>query len=339
LPRKPCSDGQSPAASLVQAINGDLYGTTQVGGDFNAGNIFKITPSGSFTLVYSFCSQSGCPDGQYPRSGLMLGADGSLYGTTSAGGLSQFCTLGCGTIFKITPAGALTTLYEFCADGGCPDGQFPEAALVQAANGVIYGTTNYGGAHQAGTIFEITPKGKLTTLYSFCSQDNCADGGGPVAALTLGSDGNFYGTTPGACCPLNGCGTIFRITPAGAFTLLYTLNEITYAGLVQDTNGAFYGTTYSGGNTNRGTVFLLGVGLGPFVTSLPTTGKVGASIRILGSDLSGTGVEFNGTEATSTLISSSEIAATVPSGATTGPITVANGCETLTSNVPFRILP
>src|ERR1017187_3111968 len=179
-----CTDGEYPAAGLVQANNGDLYGTTVYGGANNDGTVFKITPSGTLTTLYSFCSQSGCTDGQYPYAGLNQAANGDFYGTTVCGGANAgtFCA-GAGTVFKITPSGALTTLYSFCSQSGCTDGYGP-AGLVQATNGDLYGTTGYGGTNsKGGTVFKITPSGALTTLYSFCSQSGCTDGNGPVAGL------------------------------------------------------------------------------------------------------------------------------------------------------------
>src|ERR1035441_9232070 len=161
-----CPDGYYPLAGLVQATNGGLYGTTSGGGTDSAGTIFKITPGGTLTTLYSFCPQTNCTDGAGPQAGLVQAANGDLYGTSSFGGAH-----GSGTIFKITPGGTLTSLYNFCSQSGCTDGQYPDAGLVQAANGDLYGTTQGGGAQFGrGTIFKITPGGTLTTLYDFCSR-------------------------------------------------------------------------------------------------------------------------------------------------------------------------
>jgi len=125
------------------------------------------TPSAQaqiFTTLHSFNGT----DGSQPTAELVQGTDGKLYGTTQLGGdLSSCSGLGCGTVFKITRRGRLRTLYRFCSQSGCPDGQFPAAALVQSTKGTLYGTTTFGGAHGWGTVFKITPQGKLTTLYSF----------------------------------------------------------------------------------------------------------------------------------------------------------------------------
>jgi len=153
----------------------------------------------SLTTLYSFCSQSGCTDGQAPFAGLVQGMDGDFYGTTAFGGSGAYCNdqRGCGTVFRITSTGALTTLYSFCSQSGCTDGAYPNAGLVQGSDGNFYGTTYVGGTAFAygGTIFKVTPGGSLTTVYSFCSQSGCSDGQGPYAGLVQGSDGSFYGTT------------------------------------------------------------------------------------------------------------------------------------------------
>ena len=270
------------------------YGTT-AGGEANGdGTVFKITPSGTLTTLYNFCSQSGCADGSEPEGALIQATDGDLYGTTAAGGPNNQ-----GTVFKITPCGTLTTLHTFCSQGyPCTDGADPEGALVQATDGNFYGTTIVGGAYNpgAGTIFQITPAGTLTTLYDFCSQTLCTDGAKP------------------------------------------------WAGLVQATNGTFYGTAEYGGTGgvyhDLGTIFSLSVGLGPFVKTLPACGEVGSPVKILGTNLTGaTSITFNGTPATFTVVRPSEITTTVPVGATTGTVQVVTPSGTLSSNVPFRVLP
>jgi uncharacterized repeat protein (TIGR03803 family) len=330
--------GTNPTAGLVQASNGDFYGTTLNGGAGGNGTVFKITPSATLTTLYSFCSQPNCTDGAQPYAGLVQATDGYLYGTTEGSGAN-----GGGTVFKMTPSGTLTTLYSFCSQSGCPDGSDPEAGLVQAANGDFYGTTRVGGTNSGGTVFRITPGGTLTTLYSFCSQSACTDGSSPQSALVQATNGDLYGTTGYGG---NGYGTIFKITPSGELTTLYSLcsqsactdGEYLVAALVQDTNGTFYGTTSSGGANGDGTVFSMSVGLGPFVETQTTSGKVGAAVKILGSDLTGaTSVSFNGTAATFTVVSRYLITTTVPAGATTGKVQVVTPSGTLSSNVPFRV--
>ena len=255
-----CTDGALPAASLLQATNGDLYGTTAFGGSNNNGTIFRLSPSGKLTTLYEFCSQPGCTDGARPNSALIQAADGLLYGTTSGDGINTY-----GTVFGITPRGALTTLYRFCTRPSCTDGAFPRAALIQATNGDLYGTTESSGTDplHGGTVFKITPSGKLTTLYTFCSQPDCTDGNSPQAALTQANDGNLYGTTYEG--GTGGDGTIFEITPSGRLTTVYSFYGLDggvdganpLGTLTQATNGDLYGTTPSGGTVGGGVVFEL----------------------------------------------------------------------------------
>jgi uncharacterized repeat protein (TIGR03803 family) len=337
------TDGAYPYAGLVLATNGYLYGTTEYGGancaPTGCGTVFKLSPDGTFTTLHSFCSESGCRDGEHPYAGLVQAFNEDGYGTTTGGGAT-----GHGTVFRITGTGTLTTLYSFT---GGTDGGDPVAGLVQATNGYFYGTTEYGGSGAncastggCGTVFKIAPSGTLTTLYSFCAQGGCPDGESPGADLIQATDGNLYGTTNlgGA----DGVGTIFRITPGGTLTTLYSFtgaDENPVAGLVQATNGEFYGTASVGGASGDGAIFSLSVGLGPFVTTLPTSGDVGSPITILGSDLTGaTSVGFNGTPAVFDVVSATEITTTVPSGATTGTVQVVTPSGTLSSNVPFRVL-
>jgi len=390
-----CADGENPQAALIQATDGNLYGTTPYPGgtvfkvtlsgietvlssDFAAqivaplvqatdgnfygttangnpeGTVFKISPSGTLTTLYAFCSQSGCADGAFPQAGLVQGTDGNFYGTTQYGGINN-CYIGCGTVFKITPIGRLTTLHSFCPLGGdCTDGSNPVAGLVQGTDGNFYGTTANGGpntcydqSHErsvsCGTVFKITPTGALTTLHSFDS----TDGGIPSAGLVQATDGNFYGTTLYGGAKGANDGTIFKITPSGKLTTLYSFcsqsdctdGSQSYASLVQDTSGIFYGTTASGG-LGDGTVFSLSVGLGPFVSFRPAGRPVGDVVEILGQGFTGTtGVSFNGTPATFTVQSDTYLTATVPAGASTGFVTVATDSGTLKSDKKFRVTP
>ncbi len=266
-------DGASPTGALVQGNDGNFYGTTYGGGaNPRVGTVFRITPAGALTTLYSFCAQANCTDGQQPYAGLVRGSDGNFYGTTLEGGANTGCSLGsgtCGTVFKITPGGALTTLYSFCAQSGCADGGNPYAGLVQASDGNFYGTTFGRGVNGYGTVFKITPAGALTSLYSFCSQTNCADGEYPQSGLVQASDGNFYGTTPeGGGGPFHQGGTVFKITSSGTLTTIYNFcsqptcadGADSLAALLQGTDGNFYGTTIGGGayctqNSGCGTVF------------------------------------------------------------------------------------
>ena len=315
-----CSDGTTPIAGLVQGTDRNFYGTTNIGGAYGYGTVFKVTSGGVSAILYSF---TGASDGAYPYAGLMQATDGSFYGTTTGGGTTTGVN-GSGTVFQITLAGRLKTIYTFCQTN-CGDGRFPTGALVQATDGYFYGTTQSGGSGGYGTVFRITAAGALATLYSFAG---AADGAYPIAGLVQGTDGNLYGTT--SANGAYGGGTIFQITPEGVPTTLYSFCSQTsgtfctdgyqpYAGLVQGTDGSFYGTTPTGGPSdagNSGIVFRLSVGLGPFVETLPTSGNVGTTVQILGTNLTGaTSVSFNGTPASFTVVSPSLISTTVPAGA------------------------
>lgn len=334
-------DGQGPDAALMQAANGNFYGTTLGGGLFNEGEVFEVTSTGRLSTLYSFCALANCPDGDTSFATLVQGPNEELYGTAFLGGASN-----AGTIFKINAAGSLTTIYNFCSQLECADGEYPYNGLIQGTDGNFYGTTYGIGAHgNGGTVFKLTPAGALTTLYSFCAQARCPDGAEPIGGVIQGTDGNLYGTTVAGG---NGYGTLFQLTPAGALTTLHTFcsqpactdGYAPEASLMQATNGTFYGTTYNGGSTDAGTIFSLNMGLRPFVGTEPTSGKVGATIVILGSNLtSATGVSFNGAAAAFTVISSTEITAIVPTGATTGTVEVVTPAGTLDSKSKFRVIP
>jgi uncharacterized repeat protein (TIGR03803 family) len=203
-----CNDGAYPESILVEATDGNLYGTTSSDPDciMSSSSVFRIGSDDRFTTLYFFCRQPSCADG-YDPSALIQANDGNLYGATLAGG-----TTNAGTIFKISTSGALTTLYTFCLQPNCVDGWFP-SALVQATDGNFYGTTGSGGSNGEGEIFRMTPDGTLTVLYSFCSQPSCADGSSPGAGLVQDTDGKFYGVTyaGGNTSCYGGCGTAFSL--------------------------------------------------------------------------------------------------------------------------------
>jgi uncharacterized repeat protein (TIGR03803 family) len=237
--------GANPYAPLMQATDGNFYGTTFQGGANNQGTVFKMTPAGALTSLYSF---SGTADGRSPQAGLVQGTDGNFYGTTVGGGSANY-----GTIFNITPIGTLTTLHMFTA----AEGWYPYAGLVQSTDGNFYGSTLGGGTFGYGTVFQFSSGATLAALYHFCGQSGCADGANPTAGLVQASDGNFYGTTyqGGA----NFLGTVYKITPGGTLTTLHTFDgtdgQYPNAGLVQASDGNFYGTTYQGGTNAVGTVY------------------------------------------------------------------------------------
>lgn len=391
-----CADGYEPDGSLVQAVDGNFYGTTSNGGanGGRGGTIYQVTPTGKLTTLYSFCAQPNCADGNGPVAGLTQAADGNFYGTTIGGGATGY-----GTVFKITSRGTLTTLHSF---DGPVDGNEPTARLLQGSDGNFYGTTLFGYGDiglGAGTIFRITPEGAFTLLYGWsCSENECLEGSNSSGGLIQTPNGNFYGTTeqggtdnygvvfkmtpegvlaplfnfdstdgsdPNAYGPLllatdktfygtsaeGGAfrwGTIFEITSAGKLSTLYNFcsqancsdGALAVEGLIQATNGNFYGTTDEGGvNPNSGTFYSLTSGLAPFVETLLTSGPIGAEVVILGNNLAGTSsVSFNGTSAAYTILSNTAIRTTVPVGATSGFVTVITPGGTLTSNKTFRVI-
>jgi len=342
-----CTDGASPTGALLRGADGNFYGTTTRGGTAGLGTIFKITPSGAFTLLSSFvCTETSCPGGSVPNGGLLQAIDGNLYGTSYYGGPYYWC-IGGGVLFAMTPEGDLTAVHDFCE----PNGFSPATGVIQATNGNLYGTTNLGGSVNEqgfGTVFEITPAGRFYSLYTFCLQSGCPDGNYPVG-LIQATDGNLYGLTLQG--PYND-GTVFEITTTGQLTTLHSFSGADgldpYGSLFQATNGIFYGTTTTGGDIRCsygqekgcGSVFSLSTGLAPFVKTVPVTGSAGARVIILGNNLQGAiGVTFNGTavESFSVNSSGSAVATTVPTGATSGTVVVTTPTGTLTSNVTFRV--
>jgi len=182
-----CTDGAYPFDRLIQGTDGNFYGTTWIGGSFySEGTVFKITPTGELTTLYTFCLQSDCLDGAAPQAGLTQASDGNFYGTTTQGGAGSD-----GTAFRLTPGGELTTLYSFCTQTNCTDGGYPQAGLIQATDGNLYGTTTLHGGNGYGSVFRISRAGALTTLHNFGS----TDGASPMSTLLQATNGKIYGTT------------------------------------------------------------------------------------------------------------------------------------------------
>ena len=390
-----CADGYYPTSAPVLGSDGNFYGAVGEGGsdsayDTGAGLVYKLTPGGKMTILYTFCTAAPCLDGAFPTE-LMLASDGNFYGTTDGGG-----ELEGGTIFRISPTGQFKVLYSFCSLENCADGWRPYFPPIQGSDGNFYGTTPIGGAQGAGAFYELTASGTYKVLYNFCQNESCTDGeipntivedakgnffgstssGGskgygdifeitsanqyivlqsfdfahehPLEQLTLANDGNLYGTTQGNGEGTNE-GTILQITPAGVVTPLYTFSNGPCDGadpsslLLQGTDGRFYGTTVYGGAINGrcgadGTVFQFSNGLSPLVETVPVAGKVGESVIILGNGLTGSSmVTFNGVPASFTVESDTYIKATVPAGATTGTVSVVTPTGTLNSNPRFRV--
>jgi uncharacterized repeat protein (TIGR03803 family) len=240
------ADGGQPVAGLIRDSAGNLYGTTARGGAESSacsgpcGVVFKLSPTGTETVLYSFTG----PDGFSPTAGLVRDAAGNLYGATIGGGAS-----GLGVLFKLSPAGTETVLHSFTG----ADGANPYAGLVPDTAGNLYGTTSNGGAHEQGVVFKLNPTGTETVLYSFTGG---ADGDHPQAGLVRDSAGNLYGTTffggtLGDGCT-NACGVAFKLSPTGTYTVLYSFpgspdGGNPFGGLIQDTSGNLYGATRQGG--------------------------------------------------------------------------------------------
>jgi uncharacterized repeat protein (TIGR03803 family) len=384
--KPPCATtGGIPTGGVTLGVDGNLWGTTTNGGKDAAGTAFKITPAGILTNLYSFTNGT---DDSAPTFTLLQGQDGNMYGvseeqyntqygsffklspkgvitshpftytdgatpdlpvqgtdlnfygTTQSGGDP---TCKCGVIYKATAAGKITVLHAFT---GYPnDGNRPIGILVQGNDGNFYGTTYSGGANNDGTVFKISPAGAYTFLYSFGS---AGDGSLPIAGLTLGTDGNFYGTTTGGGSNDGGHpgGTIYKITSAGKETVLYNFCAIScFDGLspttrlVQHTNGKFYGN--SAGNSLGGSVFYsFAVGLKAFTKLEIWSAKVGATVGILGEGFSGaTAVSFDGIPAQFKNTSDTYMTATVPAGALTGKLAVTTFTGSLKSDRSFLVVP
>ncbi len=331
------ADGWESYAPPIEGFDGNFYGTTSLGSavDIDYGSVYKITPSGAFTILHSFKSISTdvLPiDGGQPIGPLVQATDGYFYGTALEGG-----TYGVGTIFRISASGNFKILFNFNFD--VPHGSYPFAPLIQGTDGNFYGVASNGGSAGGGVVFKMTPSGSLTVLHNFTGG---SDGRNEVGGLVQATDGNFYGTNSegGAA----GWGVLFRITSTGAFKVLHNFEWNTGASphvtLLQHTNGTLYSTTVVGGNNGQGTFYSFDVGLGPFVRFLPEARAVGHTIQFLGQGFTGTtAVSFNGTPALFTVISDKYLTATVPDGATTGFVTVTTPSGALTSNKKFQVRP
>jgi uncharacterized repeat protein (TIGR03803 family) len=370
------TNGDDPASGLTLSSDGNFYGTSVGGGNTNQGVLFKVGPTGVYTVLHEF---GGNADGAFPQAPPVLATDGNLYGTTSG-------TLFNSTVYKYTPGGSFSTIYQF--DGA--HGNDVAAALVQGPDGNLYGEAEFGGANNCGTLFKMSRSGAILNYFSL----TCGAGGSePVGPLVLSADGSFYGVASFAGSSnsglifkwtrngiysvlyqfsgtsdgkypsgimqavdgnlygatgaggVTGNGVLFRLTTAGAYTLLYNFQTDIGRGPVtaplQDTNGNFYGATASGGTYGFGGVYKLNMGLAPFITFVQSTGKAGRSAQILGQKLTGaTSITFNGVPATSfTVLRDTYMTAVVPTGATTGPVVVTTPAGTFASNVNFRIQP
>lgn len=278
-----CKDGSLPDGTLIADTSGNLYGITSLGGTHNHGVVYKLAPvPGSDlwaeTVLYDFCAKSACADGALAVAGLTyFGAasgqpyDGTapLFGITIGGGAN-----GGGTVFELSPAGNRlwheNVLHGFCAEAQCTDGQSPRAPLAIDASGNIFGTTNVGGASDAGVVFELTPQGdkwSATVLHAFCSSPNCTDGVNSAAGLVMSTSGNLYGTaySGGA----RNAGVAFQLMPDGGQSPYTVLHDFCaarrcadgtqpFGGLAMDASGNLYGTSFQDGRFGGGTVYRIG---------------------------------------------------------------------------------
>ncbi|HXM59954.1 MAG TPA: choice-of-anchor tandem repeat GloVer-containing protein [Terriglobales bacterium] len=366
------TNGANPDDALVLGTDGNFYGTTSLGGTVgttfeNAGVVFKVTPSGKYTQLYAFCAKTNCTDGANPYGGLIQATDGDFYGTTQAGG--QGIEFPEGVVFKITASGEYTLLHTFCTVANCPDGAQPYGGLVQGADGNFYGTTNYGGANNLGTIFQITPTGKYTVLHSFENTTGSLFGAYPEVTLIQNTNGILYGDTyeggtanAGVFFSLN-MGLKPFVSLVAWYGKVGQTIEILGQGLTGTTAVSFNGTaatftvvsdTYltavlpSGTTAGLVTVTTPGGALTsnrkfivqPFIGSFdPTSGPVGTPVTIAGTSFTGaTKVTFGGVKATKFSVNSDiKITATVPTGAKTGPIAVTTPDGTATSSADFTV--
>ena len=310
-------DGNNPANALVQGTTGTFYGTTN-----NVETIYSVTSTGKFKTLHTMSSSDGYDGGQ-----LSISSTGVLYGGMGKGGAN-----GDGTLFSMTPAGVYKVLHNFSGS----DGAVAPNGMIEAPNGVFYGTTQQGGANNAGAVFKITAAGVYTLLHSLSS---ASEGNQPLG-LMLATDGNMYGVTESGGSA--NCGTIIKVTQAGAFSVIYTFdgthgcNSAGY--LTQGTDGQLYGLTNGGGADGNGTFFSLDLGIAPFVVLQTTSGDVGSKVGILGEGFTSSSVvHFNGVTAGSTLTEAGYITATVPTGATSGYVTVTTGSTTLTSTQKYTV--
>ena len=251
------TDGAHPQGPLLEASDGNFYGVTALGGASGDGVVYRITPAGAESILYSFAG--GTTDGANPTGRLLQAGDGNFYGITLTGG-SDAVTGGAGNsgvVYRITPGGIETVLHSFVADAS----DFSAASsLIQGIDGNLYGLTDQDGANGRGSFFRITPSGSITTLYSF--PGTTSDGVGPVGEPIQAADGNFYGATAGGNASLV-FGVVFKITPGGAETVLHSFTggttdgEEPQSGPIQANDGNLYGTTPYGGANNDGIVYQL----------------------------------------------------------------------------------
>jgi uncharacterized repeat protein (TIGR03803 family) len=320
---------QTVAPLLSQNLpNGALLGIAADASNGNPYSLVTVDPSGVATPIHRFLGGDSTP------SNVVYATDGNYYGVAS-GNSTYVC--------RVTPSGAARTLFTFPAVP-FPFAGMPPASLLQADDGDLYGVLPSGGTNGTGAVYKLTLAGQYTLLYSFPSGQN----GGPTA-LIEGSDGNLYGATQGYVYggTYGGYGLLFRVTKSGQYTLLKSMDNGAVTGSCQCTlllgsDGIIYGTTTIGGKYGGGTVFALDAGLPKpkprAMQFAPTSGAAGTAVRIWGYDLLSATVEFNSVPATTVSNSGPNyVFATVPPGATTGPITVTTPGGTSTTHASFTV--
>ena len=363
------SSGNS-MSGLAFGTDGNFYGTTWGGGVYENGTVFKVSPSGTLTTLHSFASSEGSPvappiqdndesfygvtygpnfytaykisttgayktvsssSPPYVEAPLLQASDGNFYGPSVFTNVNG----GCGSIFKMSATGKVSTVYSFDTTHGCN----PVGPLVQDAKGYLYGTAWSGGSFDLGVVFRLTTKGVLTVLHDF----DGTTGGEPLAGLVLATDGNFYGGT--TISGMGEGGVVFKITATGNYTVLYDSGDGGYGWWfsptpMQHTNGKIYGMAGEGGTYNGGVLYSLDVGLAPFVKLMTTQGNAGQIVQLLGQAFTGTtAVRFGTGSASFTVVSDTYMTAKVPATGTTGYVTVATPSGTLTSSQTFKVLP
>jgi uncharacterized repeat protein (TIGR03803 family) len=360
------SEGSNIDAGLVQGTDGNFYGVAQTGGAYSCygvpgcGTIFKMTPSGTVTVLHNFDGS----DGSRPSQPLVQASDGNFYGASFNGGAYD-----AGVVFKITPSGTYTVLHSL--DPGASDGAYPSAALIEGTDGNLYGVTSFG---VSGTIFSVTTTGTFTTLYTFCASGTCTDGANPHSPLIQNTNGIFYGSTVGGGggdCDGSNCGTIFslnmglrpfvRLVTAsgeegakiGILGQGFSSSSLVKFGGTKATTIVLTGTTFitatvpAGALTGSVTVTTGSTTLTssrtfdvlPTLTKFaPESGPVGTSVTITGTGLKQTTkVTFDGKSATFKVISDTEVTADVPTGAKTGKIAVTTKGGSVTSSAEFTV--
>jgi uncharacterized repeat protein (TIGR03803 family) len=317
------------AGGILQGTNGDLYGITSSGGANGGGTFYQITTGGTLTTIYNFSNASGSTAWQ--PYGITEGTNGVFYGVA--------LNPGAGVFFSLTKAGVLTVLHDFNDD---TNGGYSPSGLLQGFDGNFYGITITGGTNNEGTVYKMTPSGTVTILHNFNQSTDQVSY--PQSTLLQAPNGNFYSAIVG--CNFGGCandGGIFEITPAGAYTTLETFDgtngSLPWPGLNFNPNGDFYGITNDGGSSNDGVYYKLSVGLSPYVYLLSISGDVGSKVQILGNGFSSSSVvKFNGVAATTvTRTGTTFLDATVPTGASSGYVTVTTGSTTLTSQRKYTV--